>query len=63
MTGTAVLMSPSLGADFERGHRVPAPSASLPRSPGAGRSPDTEALPAVLPEAGEQPPRARPSGA
>lgn len=60
MTWTAALISSSLGPDFERRHRDPELSTSCAH-PGAGRSPDPEALPAILPEAGKQPPRARPS--
>lgn len=59
MTRIAVLISPNLGADFERSHEEPEPSASGAH-PGAGRSPGPEALPAVLREASEPPPRALP---
>lgn len=52
MTRIAVLISPNLRTEPEL-------SASGAH-PGAGRSPDPEALPAVLPEEGEQPPRSRP---
>lgn len=59
MTRIAAVISPNLGADFEKGHGEPEQSASGAH-PGAGRSPDPEALPAVPREASEPPPRALP---